>query len=318
MLPPRFAALDIGSNTIRLLVGERIAPTNFRPLRIERRITRLGGNFCRKRGLDPRSMERTLKAIADLLKTAQEFQAESIFAAATGVLREAGNGRVFLKQVEDRTGLAVRLLSGSEEGKLMWKGICWSLKDSTPGRLVADMGGWSTEFIWAEKGVLRKAGSVNLGVVALCEEFLRHDPPRASELLALEHHAKKVIRRVRDRWKTDGLNISRLHPRLIGTAGTMTTLAAIHLGLRRYDPEKIHHHSMTREDITRIYRHLSQLSQRERRKLPGLEKGREDLIVAGAGGVLGILEVFSLQGITVIESGLLEGILLDGLCRTPG
>jgi exopolyphosphatase / guanosine-5'-triphosphate,3'-diphosphate pyrophosphatase len=317
MPAPRFAAIDIGSNTVRLIIGERIAAENFRPLRIEREITRLGGSFSPQAGLSESSMERTVKAVARLTTMARKSGVASIFAVATGVVRAAINRESFLKRIREEADLPIRLLSGIAEGQLMWRGVRWSLRDSPPSRLAADIGGWSTEFIWVEKELARKIKSVDLGVVALCEQFLKHDPPRAAELRDLENLCHRRLCQVRDQLEKDGLVVRHLHPALVGTAGTMTTLAAIELGLTIYDPGRVNHHLINKAEIQRIYQGLSALAGEERQKVPGLERGREDLIVAGGANVLAILEVFELHGLRVIETGLLEGVLLDGLSCTP-
>jgi exopolyphosphatase/guanosine-5'-triphosphate,3'-diphosphate pyrophosphatase len=262
-------------------------------------------------------MERTVKAVERLATTARNAGVVAIFAVATGVVWAAINRDSFLNRIREEVDLSIRLLSGIAEGQLMWRGVRWSLRDSAPSRLAADMGGWSTEFIWVERELARKIKSVNLGAVALCEQFLKHDPPRASELRDLEKFSHQRLRQVRDQLEMDGLVIHRLHPALVGTAGTMTTLAAIQLGLTIYDPGRVNHHLMNKAEIRRIYQRLSALSSEERQKVPGLEKGREDLIVAGGANVWAILEVFELQGLRVIDSGLLEGVLLDGLSCTP-
>jgi exopolyphosphatase / guanosine-5'-triphosphate,3'-diphosphate pyrophosphatase len=311
----RYASLDIGSNTIRLLLAERTAREEFQPLRVERRITRLGGNFSPRGGLDEDSVRRSLEALEDLARILRQEKAEAVFAVATGVIREAKNGQAFLERVRRQAGISARLVSGEEEAILTWKGVRWSLRERAPHRLVADMGGWSTEILWVEEDMPKKLRSLQMGVVALCERILNHDPPTAEELRVLEGHIREEFTASRAWFEKEGLPLGQLHPRLVGTAGTMTTLAAIDLGLEVYNPQEINHHQMTCRDLRKIYDFLCSLPAGERIKIPGLEKGREDLIVSGTAGVLGLLEVFQLQGITVIDSGLLEGVLLDGLAR---
>jgi exopolyphosphatase/guanosine-5'-triphosphate,3'-diphosphate pyrophosphatase len=252
----------------------------------------------------------TLHAFADLLK---REGVENVFAVATGVLREAKNGKAFIERVRERAGLSLRLLSGEEEASLMLKGVLGSLKDPALTQIVADVGGWSTEVLWVEGHKAKKAQSVQLGTVALTERFLMDDPPRPQELECLEKSAKKILREMRERFAREDLEVEDLHPQLVGTAGTITTLAAIDQGLFVYDPQKINGHRISRQTLEEIYLRLRSLPMKERRYIPGLEKGREDLIVAGAVVVLQLLEVFGLEGVVVADSGLLEGVLLDGL-----
>lgn len=314
---PRFAALDIGTNTVRLILGERTGPENFRTLKVMREITRLGGQFTSSQGMHESAIQRTIQGIERMVEAARKAGAKEIFAAATGVVRRATNRHSFIEKVRRQTGLKVRLLTGQKEGQLTWRGIDWALKGEKKNCLVADIGGGSTECIWVVDGEVKKIRSLPWGAVTLCEKFLAHDPPTPNELRILENHIQARLSRLRVQWERDGLAVHELHPHLIGTAGTVTTLAAIHLGLKRYDSEKIHGHRISKAEVERLYRKLSFLSLEKRRKIPGLEKGREDLIVSGTAQLIGILKVFELQGLWVIDSGLLEGILLDGIRLTP-
>jgi exopolyphosphatase/guanosine-5'-triphosphate,3'-diphosphate pyrophosphatase len=150
-------------------------------------------------------------------------------------------------------------------------------------------------------------------VVALTERFLKADPPLARELEELETHSRNLLREIRKQWENAGKRVRNLHPNLIGTAGTATTLAAIDLGLPAYDPQKVNGHLISLHYLKDIYHLLRSLPIRDRQKVPGLERGREDLIVAGAVVILNLLEVFGLTTLEVIDSGLLEGVLLEGI-----
>lgn len=315
MPKPRYASLDVGSNTVRLLLAERTEKADIHPLRMERSITRLGGNLSEEGNLDEKAMRRTLEtltAFADLLR---HERVEKIFAVGTGVLREAKNGKTFIEQVWKHTGLALRLIAGQEEADLMLKGVLWSLKEKTFSRIVADVGGWSTELVWVEGQGPRKMQSVQLGTVALTERFLRKDPPSLKDLESLEARTRRVLREVRQEFAKESLRVEGLHPYLVGTAGTMTTLAAIDQRLTVYDPQKINGHRISRLNLEKIYFNLRSIPIQERRQVPGLEKGREDLIIAGVVVALNLLEVFELETLMVVDSGLLEGVLLDGISR---
>ncbi len=311
----RYASLDVGSNTVRLLIAERTSRHDFRPLRVERIITRLAGGFSEAGELQDSSMERTVGAIRTLTDSSRGKGVKKIFAVGTGVLREAKNGEDFLGRVSKETGINLRLLSGVEEGKLMLRGVLWSLKDKTLPRLVVDVGGWSTEILWVEGEVPRETLSLGLGAVALTESFLKTDPPAREELKALETHTRKMIQEVHAGWERTERRARDLHRNLVGTAGTATTLAAIDLGLEAYDPEKINGHLVSLDRVKSLYLCLLSLPLKERRQVPGLEKGREDLIVAGAAIFLALLEIFELEALEVIDSGLLEGALLEGIAE---
>jgi len=311
----RYASVDVGSNTIRLLLAERRGKRDFRPLRVERSITRLGGNFSTQGKLDENAMERTLETLHSFANLLKREGAENIFAVATGVLREAINGKAFIERVFERTGLSLRLVSGEEEARLMLKGVLWSMKNRAHTQLVADVGGWSTEILWVEGNEPIRIQSLRLGTVGLSEEFLHDDPPGLQELESMERHTVEVLKKIHEEFQKEGLEAKDLHPDLLGTAGTMTTLAAIDQGLRIYDPQKINGHRIPRQVLEKIYLHLRSLTIQERRNVPGLERGREDLIVGGVVVVLRLMEIFHLQTLVVVDSGLLEGVLLEGIAQ---
>jgi len=313
---PRFASLDVGSNTVRLLIAERLSSREFRPLRVERIITRLGGGFSGAGELSESSMERTVEAIRILADLAEKNGVKEVFAVGTGVLREAKNQERFMDRVVRRTGIPLRLLSGAEEANLMLRGVLGSLNEKTLARLITDVGGWSTEILWVEGEMPRQTVSLGLGVVALTERFLKADPPLAGELEELETHSRNLLREIRSQWENTGRNVRSLHPNLIGTAGTATTLAAINLGLTTYVPQKVNGHLISFHGLKELYHRLRFLPVRERQKIPGLERGREDLIVAGAAIILSLLDVFDLSRLEVTDSGLLEGALLEGIAKS--
>jgi len=310
---PRFASLDVGSNTVRLLIAEPKPDLTFRTLRRERIITRLGGDFSAGRKLDEASMERTIEALRSFGELLQRENVEKVFAAGTGVLREARNGLAFQEKVRERTGLRLRLLTGEEESLLMLRGVLSSLRDPDAPHLVTDVGGWSTEVLWVEKGEMLRTASLGLGAVALSERFIHHDPPADSEIGALNEYIRPCLREIRRRWEKEGGRLEDLHPRLVGTAGTATTLAAIDLTLSAYDPQRVNGHRISLLGLGEINRRLQSLPLDDRRKIVGLEKGREDLIVAGSAILLNLLEIFERSALEVIDSGLLEGILLAGI-----
>lgn len=314
----RYASIDVGSNTVRLLIAEPLPEDDFRPLRVERVITRLGGNFSAAGNLCPASMIRTLGALRRFADLLQEEGVERAFAVATGVVREAKNGAKFLETVFRETGLSLRLLSGEEEARMMLQGVLWSLRERTSSRLIADVGGWSTEVLWVEGTVPRVTLSLMLGAVALTERFLKSDPPRHQELEGLEAHTRNFLGGVKNQMEKEGRETKDLHPHLVGTAGTATTLAAVDLGLWDYDPRKINGHRISHGHLENIYLHLRSLSIDERRKVPGLERGREDVVVAGTAILLSLLDVFRLTTLEVIDSGLLEGALLEGMKHEAG
>ena len=313
MLPVRLASIDVGSNTVRLLLAQPLPGQTFRPLRVERIITRLGGNFSSRKGLDKLSMERTVEALRSFAEVLEGEGVEKIFAVGTGVLRKARNRSAFIKAVRAQTGFSLRIISGREEARAMARGVLGSLKDRTTPRLIVDVGGGSTEIIWMERQTLRKSVSLDLGVVGLTERFLSEDPPNPAEMEALNRFVQAILAEVRRHWEKEGWDDRKVHSHLAGTAGTVTTLGAIALSLSVYDPQKVTGHRIPFSKLRRMHRLLSSLSLKERGRVPGLEKGREDLILAGSAILLNLMEVFGRSALEVIDSGLLEGVLLEGM-----
>jgi exopolyphosphatase/guanosine-5'-triphosphate,3'-diphosphate pyrophosphatase len=197
----------------------------------------------------------------------------------------------------------------------MARGVLASLEDRATPRLIVDVGGGSTEIIWMEGQSPRKTVSLDLGAVGLTERFLFDDRPNPAEMEALNQFVQAALREVRRKWEKEGWNDRAVHSRLAGTAGTVTTLAAIDLALSLYDPAEVTGHRISLSKLRRMYRRLSSLSMKERAGIPGLEKGREDLILAGSTILLNLLEVFRRSALEVIDSGLLEGILLEGMSQ---
>jgi len=278
-------------------------------------ITRLGGNFSPGKGLNKFSMERTLEALRSFAELLEGEGVAKVIAVGTGVLRKTKNRSVFVRAVREQTGLFLRILSGQEEARAMLRGVLGSLKDRTTPRLITDVGGGSTEIIWMEGQTPRKTVSLNLGAVGLTEKFLCKDPPSSAEMETLKQFVQAALQRVRRHWERGGRHARDLHPHLVGTAGTATTLGAIDLSLSVYDPRKVNGHRISLSKLRRMHRRLSSLTLKERGKIPGLERGREDLILAGSAILLNLMEVFERSALEVIDSGLLEGILLEGMAE---
>lgn len=308
-----FASLDIGSNTVRLLIAEKNRHRGFRPLCLERKITRLGGNFSLQGCLAPESIARTVEAIAEFASAMRREKIESSFAVATGVVRAARNGEAFLKLVEERTGIRPRLISGQEEARFTLEGVMWSLTDEVRSSLLMDIGGWSTEILWVEDRKLKKAVSTDLGAVFLAEKFFRSDPPGSGEIELLDARVDETLEEVLRDFRGAGWGKGKLVFPLVGTAGTITTLAAIDLALPVYEPQRVNHHLLCREKVKEIFSRLASQRAAARRLVPGLEEGREDLILSGTRVVLRVMEHFGAETMMVIDSGLLEGVLLEGI-----
>ena len=223
-------------------------------------------------------------------------------AVGTGVLREAENIRFFLEKVKKETDVSVKIISGVEEAGLMAKGVL-SFFPSTPGKtIIFDIGGGSTEFVFLRNGQMEDRVSMPLGVVGLTEKFLQTDPPKSSEADSLKVYCQNILRK--NLANNDSIN------NLIGTAGTVTTLAAMTKSLVAYDPDQINGTVLTIDNLLALSNKILAMPFEDRAKLAGLEPGRADIISAGILLVLEIMDHFSQQELLVSDAGLLEGLIL--------
>lgn len=294
------AAVDVGSNTVRMLLGD--CPNGeLRPHRYERQITRLAGGFTAVQGLAEDSMERTLavlKQFADILSTES---VERVRAVGTEALRRAVNGPAFVQRVRETTGLPLEIISGTEEAGLMTRGILSVIDPLPENALLVDIGGASTELVCVSRGEILAQQSYPFGVVRLCDGNADDTQIRGTVAAALEDIGQQL--------KSTGLVVADCE--LIGTAGTVTTLAAIHQQLISYDASLINNHFISTDWLKCLEAKLESMTVPEREALPGMEKGRGDLILPGLRVVLGLLQDCLRPGIKVADSGLLEGILLE-------
>jgi exopolyphosphatase / guanosine-5'-triphosphate,3'-diphosphate pyrophosphatase len=295
------AAIDCGTNSTRLLVVD----AEGRPLSRSMRITRLGQGVDATHRLAPAAIERTLGVLADYRATMDGSGVTAARLVATSAVRDAGNGDDFLEAAGKVTGVEAELLSGDEEGRLAHAGATADLPPAAGDDLVVDIGGGSTELVVARDGTIG-AVSLDLGCVRLSERYLQHDPPLPEELAA----TVAAIRVELDRAVATLPTLRTLRPgsRLVGLAGTVSTLVSLDLGLAEYDRDRIHHAVLTADLVSRWCRALGGEPAVARAARPGMEPGREDVIV---GGVLVLREVMARFGFAeCLES---ESDILDGL-----
>lgn len=307
----RVAAIDLGTNTLRLLVGELGGVGGFRPVFAAQEITRLGQGLLPERELQPEPIRRNLAALLRFRVVAESHGASEVTVVGTSALREAKNREMFLARARRETGLEVRVISGEEEARLTLLGVRAGLGVARGRLLLMDIGGGSTEFVLAEGSEILATVSTGLGAVKLTEAYVKNDPPSAGDLDQVRGVVAGRVARVRAQ-ELPGLGHGEI---LVGTAGTVTSLAALDLQLDPYDPERVNGHCLTRERVEGLIRELARLPLARRRKLPGLEPGRADVIVAGAVVCLTAMDSLGFTDITVSEGGLREGILLDRLAR---
>lgn len=300
-MPDVLASIDLGTNTARLLVGQ-VEGGAVAPILVNRRITRLGGGFTREAGISPEAWQRSLEALIDFAGKMKRAGVTRLRAVATSAVRDAANGAVFCREVAKRTGIRLEVIDGEEEGLLTLAGVLSGLNRKEGDFFVFDVGGGSTEYTLAESRIPLYTESLPLGVVRLTEG--------KPDVQAMEEKIGREIAGLEKRLDERGLRGRVDGATLVGTAGTATTLAAISLGMTDYDYRRVNNHILTRQEIERIFSMLLPLSSAERLSVPGLEKGREDLIVAGTLITLNTMDSFGFDRMTVSDSGLLEGVLL--------
>lgn len=299
------AGIDIGTNTLRLLIAET-GPESFREIHSDRRITRLGERLDRTGILSPEAQNRSIQALADFRKSIDAHAAVGVSAVGTSALRNASNTAEFVAEVSKRTGIKIRVIAGEEEARLTLLGVERTFRGAAErldSALVIDVGGGSTEIITTNAHDGPRETSLPLGAVYLTERFIRHDPPREDELNLLRHS-------IRTELDTCSCAI-RPASVLVGTAGTITTLSAMDQQLTAYDPGKINGSCLSRDSIDSIILKLARSTLNERRGIAGLELGREDIILAGAIITREIMERYGFNRLLVSDWGLREGIVFD-------
>jgi len=305
------AAIDLGTNTFRLLIAtiafDREKRTySIKELHSERSITRLGDGLSRNRLLKRDAVERSLSVLARFSSIITRYDVCKTRAVATSALREARNSRDFLTKAKAAYGLAIRIISGKEEAQITASGMLLDLNIPETA-LMIDIGGGSTEIIFAVNGSPQIVKSLNLGVVYLAGKYMKKDPPSSDDLDQMDAEISSVIAHDANPF------IRRLQKSsvLVGTAGTVTTLAAIAGRLKTFEHKKIHGQTMKRETVNRIYSDISHISSQERAKFIPFEPSRLDIIVPGTRILLKLMDTFGFREITVSNYGLREGILVD-------
>jgi exopolyphosphatase/guanosine-5'-triphosphate,3'-diphosphate pyrophosphatase len=296
------AAIDCGTNSVRLLVAE-VAPGGFRTVERLMRITRLGQGVGASGRLAPEAIERTLDVLREYRTVMDSFGVQRVRITATSAARDASNRDDLFGPATAIVGAEPELLSGEEEGRLSFVGATTGLDPALGPFLVVDIGGGSTEFSTAEGAV-----SIDVGCVRLTEAYIDSDPPAPEELHACiavtTEHVKDVVREL------PGAVDART---FVGLAGTVTTVAAVELGLATYDRDAIHHFVLTHDAAEDVFRTLATESRAQRVHNPGLEEARADVIVGGVCVLVAIFRQLGFDECLVSEADILDGLILSQL-----
>jgi exopolyphosphatase/guanosine-5'-triphosphate,3'-diphosphate pyrophosphatase len=298
------AAIDLGTNSTRLLVADRRPDGTLDTLDRRNTITRLGQGVGATGRLAPEAIERNLATLEAYRVEMDRLGVDTVRVAATSAARDAANRDAFFDAVEKVVGARPELLSGEEEGRLSFLGATGELDPAQGPFLVVDIGGGSTEFIVGTSEV-EGVMSIDIGCVRLTEKYIEHDPPLPEELTACisltDAYLEDVIREV------PGAAEART---LVGLAGTVTTIAAVEMGLATYDRDRIHHFVLTHEAAEDVFRTLATEARADRIHNPGLEEARADVIVAGCCVLVAVFRRFGFDEMVVSESDILDGLAL--------
>jgi len=309
--PPRVAAIDCGTNSTRLLIAEPDGSGGL--VAVERRmtITRLGQGVDGSGSLADEAVDRTLAVLREFRSIMDErgVGPGDVRVTATSAARDADNRDRFFDGSEQIVGTRPELLSGDEEGRLSYRGATAGLAPDHGPFLVFDLGGGSTELaVGPDPTQCDGVVSLDVGCVRLTEKFLEHDPPRPEELTAAISLTEAYLDDV-----TRELPASQAARTVIGLAGTVSTVAAVEIGLETYDRDRLHHFLLTHGAAEDVFRTLATEARDDRRHNPGLEEGRLDTIVGGCCALVAIFRYFGLDQVLVSEADILDGLVLSQL-----
>ena len=299
----KLAVIDFGTNTARLLIADRCGNGDFRRVFLRREIVRMGGGFTRTEGLSYAAMQRALECLDSFAEIIRNHDVSNVLAVATSAVRDAVNGAEFVDQALCKTGIELKVIDGITEGKLTLAGVMAGLDCPCDEALVFDIGGGSTEYTLAKCGRAEYVNSLPLGVVRLIEG--------KDSLAAMEHKIFTELELLVEDMRRTGL-IPGNDASLIGTSGTSTTLAAILLNMNGHDHRSVNNMIVSKGDVKLVFDLLEPMTPEERLGVAGLEKGKEDLIVAGLLIILQTMDLFKMDKIQVSDYGLLEGLVVRG------
>ncbi len=318
----RVAAIDVGTNTVLLLVAEA-GPRGAVALAERAEITRLGRGVDATGRLLPAAIAETVAVLAAYAAEARALGVTVIDCVATSAARDAGNGADFFEAVQAAAGLTPRIISGDEEARLVYASA-WrdfgavASGGGSPGRLaVLDVGGGSTEFTFGDGQATRGRRSLQVGAVRLTERHVHEDPMGPATLATLRQAARQALAPLAGMGSSGGTGGAGAPGRLIGVAGTVTTLAAVEQALPSYDAERVHGSALSRATLERLLGLLAGLPLAERASLPGMEPKRADVIVAGAVVVAEAMDLTGFETLTVSDRGVRWGLVHE-LLSAPG
>ncbi len=300
----KYASIDIGTNAVLMLIVEIDIDNCISDIFDLSTITRLGEGLKEKGQLDIKAMERTFSALEKYKNIIYKNNVSKVFCVGTSALREAENSEFFLKTVKENLNLNIEVISEEKEAYYTYLSVKYDETIKEDDFIIIDIGGGSTEIITGNDNGLFDFVSLPVGSVKLTEMFVKHNPPLESELFLLEDHVKSLLKEI----PFDGRKKI-----LIGTAGTITTLAAIVLDLDIFDKDRIHTLKISLLKIDMVIDSIRKIEISRRSSIKGMEQGREDILLQGIILLREIMLYFGADHVTVSVKGGRYGVLYDRL-----
>lgn len=302
---PTFAAVDIGSNSVRLKIG-RVVRGRLQTLHEDREVTRLGESVFADGALDPQAMALTIRVLKRFHRGAQACAVDRVRVVATSALRDSRNSRAFLDWVRTATGWKTEIITGLEEGRLIHLGILANARIAGKRVLLIDLGGGSCELTLSVSGHIEDMVSLPIGAVRLTQTFLHHDPPKKIELEQMRGFVQREISRIQKRIRSAKVQAA------IATSGTPAALSGLYeANVGGYDESKPH--TVPHPAVSKILKELSQRTLEERRALPGIGPRRAEIIIAGAMVFAELMDMCALRSFRYLPLGLRDGLLAQML-----
>jgi exopolyphosphatase / guanosine-5'-triphosphate,3'-diphosphate pyrophosphatase len=309
------ASVDVGSNTIRLLIGA-VEDERITDIHSGRRITRLGNKVHQTGKLQDKNVEDSIAVLKEFSSAITRYGVKCTKAVGTSALREATNADLFIKKAFGETGIMIEVISGEQEAALTLKGILASLPKDGYGilesALIVDMGGGSTEWISLRKNHAAGTqpaltmGTIPMGVIRLAQKYVQAGPVSEYDVQRMTAEIEPVLQNLRA-----GIGQIPTETCLIGTAGTFTAIASVDIGIEEYSRERIHLHTIPFDRLLAMRDRLFSLTLKERETVRGLEPGRADLIIPGIQFTISMMKYLAIDELIVSDHGLLEGALLS-------
>ncbi len=305
----KIAIFDIGTNSIHMKIVQLYPDLSFEVLDHEKDMTRIGDGSFKAKKLPKGAIKRALKTLDHFSHIARHEGVRRTIAVATSAVRDAKNAAQFVKAVYKKTGIRVRVISGREEGRLIFLGASSGLVPAKEKRMVIDIGGGSAEFVLGDNRRIEMDESLPLGVARLKDRFLKKNPPSKDNL---RHLQESIEEKLADVLKmTEKKKFS-----LVGTGGTLINLASMVYESRESRSLRLRgYYELKRKDLLKLHRRLIHMSTKRIRKIPGLDKKRADLIIAGSVLVTTLLKELKKDHILISDKGIREGVILDFIVK---